>query len=1367
MQSDRQQLLTRTLFASLVFSAATLVAREYNGPPPPSPPPGHIKAAGCAPSTTVATLWVNNVRTLIETGGNMWENRAEGAAAYEVPATEDGSGASALFAGALWMGGFSPDNQLKLAAVRFRQVGNDYWPGPLTNTGDASITPEICTAWDRVWTAGKQDAIEHDAYFTCLQTPGCDVGTLFPDGYQAPNYFFEWPAIGDIALFQDQYIAPFVDFDGDGDYDPTAGDAPDYGLHEGNLDCKNKFREDPVTLFGDSTMWWVFNDKGNAHTESGGQPIGMEIRAQAFAFATNNEVNNMTFYNYVLINQGTQTLQNTYFGQWVDADLGYHLDDYVGCDVQRGLGYCYNGDNDDESSADGPGYGIQPPAVGVDFFEGPFLDYDEIDNPLTTDCDSARTYNGIPYKGIGIGYGDGVVDNERYGMRAFLYHNNDGTVTGDPSVAIQYYNYLRAIWKDGSFNYYGGTGHVNGGADEDVRASYMFPGDSDPLGWGTNCVPQTLWTEETESNDPADRRFIQSAGPFTLEPGAYNNITVGVVWARANTGGPFESVNRVRQADDKAQALFDNCFKILNGPDAPLVSITELDRELILTLSNPVGSNNFNETYNELDPTITEDAPDRYYRFPGYQLYQLRDADVSVADIRNPDGSINVIVARPVLTCDVEDGVDQLVNYIYNDVIGLPVPVEMVNGPDLGVVHSISIKEDKFSNTGDPRLVNFKTYYFMALAYGYNNYQAYNAVELTGQAFPYIAGRKSATGAIRAVKGIPHKNSPQTGGTVLNSAYGSQFNITRVEGQGNGGLILDLEPSSVDAVLASPVHRMDQVTYKKGFGPVDVKVINPLVVPSAQFELWLLDSTTVPTYDIYTYNRLNDAYWKLIKVDGEPSDDDTVYSSQAILVRDERLIPDWGISVAMVQQPYTDNNDFTEFLGASITFADPNKAWFTGIPDQEGETMLNWIRSGTVVLEAGVLFPDRIGNDPEEEYEGVLNGTWAPWPLMADTGLQPCAASVTNTLNLSDISLTTSTLVVLTNDRSKWTRCAVLEIQEITGIANGVQKLYLRDTPSRDKNGLKPGDSGYNDSEGNVNGAQPTGMSWFPGYAIDLETGERLNMAFGEDYFWGGTLGRDMIWNPTDQIETILGQVVMAGGHWIYVFRNENRQSNQANRMTQYDKGQYLYDNLYEGNGSKRTRVFRAVNWVGSAACAPGWSLYDENGAYRIPTEVRIRLNVNNPYLNYMEPIAGYVPAIPTPPTTFRNNGMPLYTFSSATQAVQVQQLSVAETACDLIDIVPNPYYAYSGYETGRLDNRVKFINLPQQCTISIYNVSGTLIRKFRKDNTLTYLDWDLKNQVNVPVAGGLYICHIDVPGVCERVVKWFGVMRPVDLQNF
>ena len=51
-----------------------------------------------------------------------------------------------------------------------------------------------------------------------------------------------------------------------------------------------------------------------------------------------------------------------------------------------------------------------------------------------------------------------------------------------------------------------------------------------------------------------------------------------MVWARATGGDPFESVQLLRIADDKAQALFDNCFEIA-GPDAPDMTIQELENE--------------------------------------------------------------------------------------------------------------------------------------------------------------------------------------------------------------------------------------------------------------------------------------------------------------------------------------------------------------------------------------------------------------------------------------------------------------------------------------------------------------------------------------------------------------------------------------------------------------------------------------------------------------------------------------------------------------------------------------------------------------------------------------------------------------------
>ena len=56
--------------------------------------------------------------------------------------------------------------------------------------------------------------------------------------------------------------------------------------------------------------------------------------------------------------------------------------------------------------------------------------------------------------------------------------------------------------------------------------------------------------------------------------------------------------------DDKCQALFDNCFKVIDGPNAPDLTIRELDQQLIIYLSNAAISNNYKEGYIELDPEI-------------------------------------------------------------------------------------------------------------------------------------------------------------------------------------------------------------------------------------------------------------------------------------------------------------------------------------------------------------------------------------------------------------------------------------------------------------------------------------------------------------------------------------------------------------------------------------------------------------------------------------------------------------------------------------------------------------------------------------------------------------------------------------------
>ena len=535
------------------------------------------QTAGCAPPTAVAYTEFNNVRALIENNGTMWQDRAASQAAYEVPA---GDGVSSMYAGSLWMGGLDASNQLHLAALTFASDA-DYYPGPVS-TVDGQTTASQCQEFDQIYHVRRQDVLLHRAYFEAIA-----LGTLqeeFPDGYAIPEYFDSWPAHGNVNLDQDFYLAPFFDFDGDGFYNPATGDCPGYDL-DGAMDCGTDYAE---FLHGDETYFWILNDTGNAHEESQGEPLGVEIHCQAYGWGGASEVlDHTTFYTFNILNRGGESYHDLYVGWWADADVGTATDDYVGCDVSRGLGYAYNGDAVDEASSSSAGYGENPPATGVDFVLGLRQDPDGLDNPETTDVEEALTNDGIVYPGSGWGFGDGIADNERRGMSHFVYYNNSGNpINGEPVVPVHYYNYMQSIWKNGQHMWYGGDGvSAATGAVIDLEANFMFGGDTDPYFYGTGGVPTGPegWTEVTAGNPPADRRFIMSAGPVTLEAGARNDFTMAALWARDESGSGM-SVELLQAASDEVQALFDSC---LVDQTTDVATLPEAERLTLTLFPNP------------------------------------------------------------------------------------------------------------------------------------------------------------------------------------------------------------------------------------------------------------------------------------------------------------------------------------------------------------------------------------------------------------------------------------------------------------------------------------------------------------------------------------------------------------------------------------------------------------------------------------------------------------------------------------------------------------------------------------------------------------------------------------------------------------
>lgn len=1248
--------------AVMLFAGSNLMAKEVIGlPTSVGGQKLQRKAAACEPATFQADLDINNVRARILNGGDMWWD-LNSVAKYEIPKVSDANTIrkNSLFAGAIWIGGLDPGGNLKVAAMTYRQSGSDYYPGPLDTGGSASTEAGRCKFYDKIFKINRNDIM---AFIDSGATPTDDIR----------NY----PGSGDINFKESRVLAPFFDANGDAFYDVASG--TEYPVLDPTRPAdKNKPEDQP-----DQMLTFIYNDKGNIHSETSGIPIGLELVTTAFGFKTNDEINNMTFYKTKITNRSRDAVRDCYFGQWVDADLGNYSDDYVGCDTSRDLGFCYNGDDDDEGIL---GYGTNPPSVGTDFFEGP------------------RNESG-----------------QELGLAKFVYYNNDFSVIGNPTLAEHYYGYLRGIWKDNSPVTYGGNGYNTGS-----RADFMFPDDPAKAGG---------WHEKSAGNTPGDRRYIQSSGPFTLEPGAVNYVTVGVVWARATTGGATGSLSLLRLASDKAQKLFNNNFDIIDGPDAPLVQITELDRELIVTFT---GTNSPRvEKYSE--SVVGGNGQELRYKFQGYMVYQLKDANVTSADLNNIDK------ARLVFQCDIKDETAQIINQEFDDVVGVTVPVEKVNGNNKGIQHTFKLTDDLFA-AGDKRLVNFKTYHYLVLSYA-------SLTNDPNDDLQFLGGRLVAGG----LRGIPHKAEPRGAGTEIGANYGDGPSITRITGRGNGGINLELDEESEAAILNSSSAHVPRIKYKGGAGPFNIKVIDPFKIQKGDYELKFIDSVHLNSTAFRFEDSITNPYrtrWILTNTTTGQS----VLSDTVIHIDNEQVIPAWGISLAIKQvvgpgdpDNITDNSN--GFLSASMEYANDDKPWLTALQDNDAFatsptlSWFNWIRAGRngSPSYSDVYTHDfaNAGNplDPRERWEKMLDGRIAPYALAARA---PANASGRTTygpaysqqpLTDNPYSELASVDIVITPDKSKWTRCAVVEMSEDPLLSLGnAEKFQLRRSPSLDKD-FKP----------MTNGDQ--GRSWFPGYAINLETGERLNIIFGEDSNLPNENGTDMIWNPTGNLSSSQG-IVLGGKHYFYIM-GSYRAINFNGPI--YDEGAMYQPMLSSNSVLERRRVFSQAMYVMPALAETGFNL--KSGIP--PYEVRIRIRASKPYQNYNAAEDSV------------NKNQPLFTFNTNDIVANPNSDNAKRSALDLIGVVPNPYYAYSQYEGSRLDNRVKFINLPQKTTIKIFTFSGTLVRTIKKDDESTSVDWDLKNQANVPIASGMYIIHVDAEGVGTKILKWFGIMRQIDLDTF
>ncbi len=512
-------------------------------------------------------LDINNVDAPIRPQGGGWFS--ENNDGFRVP---KGSEQSTYFCYSFWMGALDADTLLHLFADRYNQVGHDTWPGPLS-TVDASIDETTRQQWDRTFKITRQEVLDF-------------LENRLTSGYTIPQHILDWPAHGDTTKGQAWLLAPFVDVDYNNRYEPEHGDYPAFP--------------------GDMAQFIIFNDNYSTHTESQGLPLGVEAHVMAYAYNVPEDtiMNNTIFLKYKIFNRSQNNYHNAYIGLWSDWDLGYYGDDYVGCDVMKNTVYCYNGTGID-GSGQSNSYGADWPVQTLTLLSGPLMPADGVDNPAYSESAgcasylySGNTFDRYAMNGTS-GFGDGIVDNERYGMTGFIRHNNDNSIYGDPTVAVEYYNALRGIWKDYTKMRYGGNGHTENGGNG-PECNFMFPGLSDPCNVGTYGMDPNPdmygvggWTEYNVGNSPADRRGLASVGPFNLPAGGTEELELCLVtiphnWAingNITNGIVFDSLYHVNPVYLSPLGVGEHpsktSFNLYPNPTTNFVTLEVEDEEMV------------------------------------------------------------------------------------------------------------------------------------------------------------------------------------------------------------------------------------------------------------------------------------------------------------------------------------------------------------------------------------------------------------------------------------------------------------------------------------------------------------------------------------------------------------------------------------------------------------------------------------------------------------------------------------------------------------------------------------------------------------------------------------------------------------------
>jgi hypothetical protein len=307
---------------------------------------------------------------------------------------------------------------------------------------------------------------------------------------------------------------------------------------------------------------------------AGSAANGIEIQKTIWAYNRAGSLGNTYFARFRMINKSGARIDPMIVGLWSDIDLGFFGDDFVGCDVGRSLGYCYNGKTTDLVYVN-----EAPPAMGFTLLQGPTIP------GLPTD--SAVFDNKY------------VVGRKNVSMTSFQFFVGGASCLssppiGNPPIARDYWwNALNGKIPCG------GTPYI----DPTTREATSFCLSGDP-------VHGTGWLDGSFA-PPGDRRILIATGPFSMQPGDTNEIVVAAMVAQGADN--ISSITALRATCDDNRLIYLPPFGPPRPPALPNVIVTPLDGAILLSWGDPDRI-----TQSERDYTS------KGYVFEGYRVYQTK-----------------------------------------------------------------------------------------------------------------------------------------------------------------------------------------------------------------------------------------------------------------------------------------------------------------------------------------------------------------------------------------------------------------------------------------------------------------------------------------------------------------------------------------------------------------------------------------------------------------------------------------------------------------------------------------------------------------------------------------------------------------------